>query len=677
MIARTRFEALGSAGIAMLLALSPSSAKPLTNPTFIDQTEPPATHSGFQRHAAYVSTRDGTRLAVTFYLPDSRKRSLEKFPLLLWYHPGHRESIDLRTGEIRSTMAQADIAYWTSHGYAVAIAEMRGSGASFGTRELDRGPQIGRDGTDVVDWIARQLWSDGRVGMIGASYQGFSQYAVAAERPKALKAIFPEIAGFDDYTSMFHPGGIFVSALSESASASIRRDDLNAFLPDSPRKHLPSVPVIDEDGDGVLADEVPLDKDGDGEFLDEGSPSYADGQPRQNLYYDATREHLANRNLPVEAVRDAPFRDSPIAGTPHRWLDLDPGAKPATIAASGIAVYNRGGWFDYHARDTAMWFATLQGKTPTHLMLAPVGHGGLPAPVSEAIYRSGPYLKLFGDSSSTNAVMNAEKLAYFDHYLKGLANGFDRRPPVLLYVMNGSGWRYENEWPLARAKPVRFALDAGGVLRRGSVRRGTEQHAMRLDTSTLTAGANRWNFALSIAPHPLTFDGQPARPGWQTATLETDTEVTGHPLVELALSSSTADSDVFIYLEDVAPDGTSLLVTEGQLRANNWRLKRGGPAPGSKPSLPWQGFGKADYAPQPFAGGRVVRLTLDLMPTAWVFKRGHRIRLSLAAADWPSFALHPGLSAANDPAKATSPVWTVQRGPGLSTITLPVVPPRR
>ena len=67
--------------------------------------------------------------------------------------------------------------------------------------------------------------------MIGASFQGFSQFATAAERPKALKAIFPEIAGFDDYTSLYYPGGILNVALARVAYAAMGRDDRNEFDP--------------------------------------------------------------------------------------------------------------------------------------------------------------------------------------------------------------------------------------------------------------------------------------------------------------------------------------------------------------------------------------------------------------------------------------------------------------
>ena len=79
---------------------------------------------------------------------------------------------------------------------------------------------IGKDGKDLVDWIAAQAWCNGNVGMVGVSYQGFSQYAIAGEKPAALKAIFPEIAGFDDYASgLFYPGGIWNVTMTAIAPA--------------------------------------------------------------------------------------------------------------------------------------------------------------------------------------------------------------------------------------------------------------------------------------------------------------------------------------------------------------------------------------------------------------------------------------------------------------------------
>jgi putative CocE/NonD family hydrolase len=624
--------------------------------------------SDYSRRAYYVPMRDGVELAVSVYSPVGEG----PYPTLLWLMPDRREIIDPRTGEITPTMTPSDLAFFTGHGYAIALAEMRGGGASFGSRELDRGPQIGRDGADLVEWIAAQPWSDGKLGMIGASYQGFAQYATAAEAPNGLRAIFPEIAGFDDYGSMFYPGGILNIALSEYAAPSMALAAQNIFDPD--RRQFPSAPVIDEDGDGELVDEIPLDLDGDGGFLDEDEVRYADGNKRQDIYQRATREHANNLQLTIETLAEAPFRDSTIADTHFTYADIDPGIRPSAIARAGIAVYNRGGWFDYHARDTILWHATLAGHTSTRLMMAPTGHGGLPRDDAQEIYRAGPYFAHFGDSS-TNAMLNAEKLRFFDYYVRGIDNGFADEAPVLIYVM-GEGWRREEEWPLERTIPTRFQLGAGSMLEPGVVAAGQDRYQVDPEASSAPEEANRWNYGISQARAPMTFDGDDSeRLQYHTVPLASDTEVTGHPILELVFSADAGEADVFAYLEDVAPDGSSLLVTEGQLRANYHRpvpiekmLAPEARSMGVRPQLPWQGFRQSDYADSPLANNARLQLTLDLMPTSWVFRKGHRIRLSLAGADWPTFARHPHFE------DGMVQHWTVWRGAGLSTLVLPIIP---
>lgn len=650
-------------------SLPPSQARPGAAPNQMG-----AAQAAPSRMAQYVPMRDGVELALTVYLPAREPGT--RHPVLLWVNPDRRERIDPVTGQLTPIMAPHDIAFFNAQGYAIALAEMRGGGASFGARELDRGPQIGRDGADLVRWITRQDWSDGNLGMIGASYQGFTQYATAAEAPEGLRAIFPEIAGFDDYTSMFNPGGILNLALSQYAAGSMAMAAENRF--DPARGQLPSAPVIDEDGDGELADEIPLDTTGDGTFLDEAVPSYADGAARRHVYLRATREHAANNQLTVEALAAAPYRDSSLGGTAYTYADVDPGLRPQAIAQAGIAVYNRGGWFDYHARDTALWFATLAGRTPTRLMMAPTGHGGFPREGGETIYRAGPYFSLF-DDPTTEAMLNQEKLRFFDHHVRGIDNGFAEEDPVLIYVM-GKGWRREREWPLARAQAVRFSAAAGGRLDSGAAITGQDQYQVDFAASSLSAGANRWNYGISRATTPMTLDGGGSgeaarRLAYQSDPLAVDTEVTGHPLVELLLSADAAEADVFVYLEDVAPDGTSLLVSEGQLRANYHRLvpidtmlAPQARSMGVRPQLPWQGFTHTDYAEAPLADGARLRLTFDLMPTAWVFRAGHRIRLSFAGADSPSFAPHPAL------ASGQPVTWTVWRGPGATALILPIIP---
>lgn len=633
-----------------------------------------------RRVSTFIPMTDGTELAATIFLPENGPAA--RVPAILWYLPGHRESIDPRSGELKPYGSAEQIEFFTSHGYAWVLVEMRGSGASFGTR-IDRGPQIGRDGKDIVEWLARQSWSNGNVGMVGASYQGFSQYATAAERPKGLKAIFPEIAGFDEYSIMFYPGGIQSIAMSDFATASIARDDQNVFQPvrkaegavadlGFARDVLPSAPVADEDGDGELADEIPLDKNGNGTFLDDGEPTYADGQPRKHIYFRATEQHTRNVNLTAELIARAPFRDSVLKPLGITYADLGPADRIADIAASGIAVYNRAGWFDYHARCATQWFASLHGKTPTRLLFAPTAHSGFPSGRATG----GPYWKHFGLTLS-EVDMNEEKLRFFDRYLKGIDNGIDREPPVHIYVM-GKGWRAEREWPLRRAKPARYYFGADRALNTDRSKRGQDNFKVDLSHDSRTAGANRWNFRVASS-RTLLGAGTGGRLAFESMPLESDMEVTGHPIVQLAVSSSAPDGDFFVYLEDVAPDGTALRVTDGQLRASFAALEsedRISTTPFDvKPELPWHGFRESQRNAAVFANGRIAKLTIDLMPTAWTFRAGHRLRIAIAGADWPTFQLNPSLAPGNDPARVkTPPEFVVHRGGAeLSWVELPVI----
>lgn len=665
-----------AAGCLFLLYTTLLSAAPHA---FVERPSRPIEYTAYQRHAGYVAVADGTRLAVTWYVP-SGGPAATRFPVLLWYMPGHRESIDPRTGEIRPGMDPEELAFFTGHGYVVAVAEMRGSGASFGFRVIDRGPQIGADGRELVNWIARQPWSTGKVGMIGVSYQGFSQFATAAERPPALKAIFPEIAGFDDYTSLYYPGGILNVALARVAYAAMGRDDRNEFDPDAIPPRLPSVPVINETGDGQLVNDLPQYPQGKGSFLD-APPRYADGHARADVYWRATQGHLKNGVLTNDNITTARFRDSTLGHTPYRYWDLDPGAKPARIARAGIAVYNRGGWFDYHARDTTQWFGTLQGHTPDRLLMAPTGHSGLPSAAAQAQGRGNAYLRYFNDTRTTNALVLTEKLRFFDRYLRDVHDGFESEPPVLIYVM-GKGWRREDEWPPQRAQRLRLSLGAHGSLGEAGGASGVDDWLADPQANSLSQGANRWNYGIAGANAPMSLDETlPHRLAYTTVPLGEGREITGHPVVELTLSASATTADVYAYLEDVAPDGSSLLVTEGQLRANYHQLR---PAQEMlpyastlrlKPALPWHGFRQTDFDPTPFADGRFVRLVFDLMPTAWLFQAGHRVRLSLASADRDTFEANPEgpCSDACPDGRARKVLWHLRRGDGQSVLVLPWV----
>jgi hypothetical protein len=151
--------------------------------------------SEYARHFGYVAMADGVRLAYVAYLPRARGR----FPALLQYEPYE--------GGGSGPKSWWPAGMWLRNGYAVVFANVRGTGCSQGA--LDPfGPHEGPDGAAIVDWIGTQPWSDRRVGMIGASYPGFTQVLVAAQHPKFLRAITPSAVAASTYSEVDYPGGM-------------------------------------------------------------------------------------------------------------------------------------------------------------------------------------------------------------------------------------------------------------------------------------------------------------------------------------------------------------------------------------------------------------------------------------------------------------------------------------
>ncbi|MCP4110864.1 MAG: CocE/NonD family hydrolase, partial [Desulfobacteraceae bacterium] len=638
-------------------------------------------YNNFTTSSLFVTMSDGVKLAAIIYLP-SDGPSQGQFPVILSYSAYHREGINPETGETLERYREGTLKFFTSYGYAFVAVDKRGSGASYGSHVAFT-PQFAADGKEVVDWLAQQSWCDGNVGMVGASYEGWAQFATAGRKPEALKCIIPEIYGIDLFTAAGNnPGGIYGRRGMWGPGPLYT----NAYTPNHPVPIFghPTTPVIDEDGDGELADEIPLDLDGDGSFVEDyqlpdNPPQYTDGADRQHIYYNATLEHLANG---VIMPQDIYFRDVPfVDGHDCTFDELNPNDYPIRIAESGVAIYNMGGWFDAFVRGTTQWQSTLRATNPTRMILGP----GIHCAPGLIVVSIGPYWEYFGeDPEAVHNGYSMERLRFLDHYLKGIENGIDKEPPVYIYVMNGEGWRSENEWPLARQTTTALYFEEGNTLSGIVKTSGSDDYTADFshDSRQESMSANRWNLGkpevVNIRNDKdlkcITYDSEP---------LDKNTEVTGHPIVRLWVSSTADYGDFFVYLEDIDENGDAYFVTDGMLRAGFAKLVPNEdmlpPNPGIDilPDLPWHGYKESDYTDGILANGNVVELVFDLMPTSWVFRKGHKFRVSIACADWPTFRLHHKLSPGNDPEDPDNivPTITVYRDAAhQSRIELPVIP---
>jgi putative CocE/NonD family hydrolase len=217
------------------------------------------------------------------------------------------------------------------------------------------------------------------------------------------------------------------------------------------------------------------------------------------------------------------------------------------------------------------------------------------------------------------------QLRWFDHWLKGIDSGMVAEPPVRLFVMGANVWRDEDEWPPARAVETSWYLRAGGGLSRESP--GAEAPD-RYDYDPADPVPTRGGAVMMTPEYPSgPFDQRAiaARPDvlvYVSEPLPRDTEVTGPVSVRLWAVSTAPDTDFVARLVDVAPDGRSINLTDGIVRAR------------------YRGFADGE-APSLIEPGHPYEYAIDLWATSNVFKAGHRIGLHVTSSSFPRWDRNP------------------------------------
>jgi predicted acyl esterase len=222
---------------------------------------------------------------------------------------------------------------------------------------------------------------------------------------------------------------------------------------------------------------------------------------------------------------------------------------------------------------------------------------------------------------------------FFDHFLKGVANGWDKQARVQLQVRHpGEKFvlRHENEWPIARTKWTRFHLDPSG---------------MRLTGEPV---AEEGSIAYDAMGDGLTFSTPP---------LDRETEIAGPSALRLFISSSTADADIFAVLRVFDGEGREVLfqgaldpktpVGQGWLRASQRKLD-------AKRSLPYRPWHSHDER-QPLRPGEIVELDVEIWPTCIVVPAGYRIALSIRGRDYEHDGAAATLSNMKNPMRGCGP----------------------
>ncbi len=653
--------AAGSVAILLLAgcgsAETPSTAAP--EPSGADQAAPasevtssfgsyespdPAVWDGMQRSSRYIPAADGTKLAIDVFLPTREGATPTKPVPVVLHYTRYIRAQEGEDGEL-ITRGENDpiLKHLLSHGYAVAVADARGTGASYGVHHGAFSVEETEDSYAIIEWLAAQPWSNGKVGMAGRSYPGMTQYQAATQAPPALKAIFPEMAGPTAY-DFINRGGAYKQDFVEQWGQGTQAQDLGeAGMPAK----------VDEDLEGVMRAE-------------------AIEQHKQNLWArDLVQPGYELRNFSVDTLNGGHWSwDKVIASID----DAD------AIAASGVGIYHLIGWYDIYTTQQAWMYATLEGRANQKMMIGPWVHSG----------------------GYGGMVHKTEMLRWYDYWLKDIDNGVLDDNPVHYFVMNGNhtlppdieetaptldeaaaedgtNWLSSDVWPVPTAA-TRLYLDGATSGTVASVNDGTltsmPPAAAGADTYTVDYTSRKGSFSRWMngygtrrnTPAGATyFDERSAENEkaltYTTAALSEDMTIVGYPTAHLVVSSDHTDGDVMVYLEEIDTEGRSHYITEGVVRASHRKTSE---APFNNFGLPYHRSYAEDLAP--LTPGEPTLLEFDIMGTAIVIDAGHRLRLTIAGADAANFALYP------DPQGKQAPTIQVHRGAEQgSHIILPVV----
>ena len=504
-----------------------------------------------------VPMRDGVQLATDIY----RDGTTNNGPVVLMRTPYNKNG-----GKVAAVR-------FAAAGYIAIVQDNRGKFASEGT--FIPYNNEGQDGYDAIEWIGKQSWCNGRIGMWGSSYVGATQWQAAVEHPRGLATITPTATFSSFYRNLYLGGSVRLSLIATWASGNSLKPDGATVTDDWNRTllHLPISEVDDQMGwpvpwlEGMLT------------------------HPSPNGYWkrlDMTQD-IATLKLPMQHVV---------------------------------------GYYDFFSRESVGNFVRMQQlatdvetRKQQQLIVGPWDHGTIgKAKVGDLDFGSDAEL----DATGTT-------LEWFDRYLK-LDPKVTATPivPVRYFVMGENKWYDAESWPPAGYKETSFHLHSDG---KANTRGGSgllNQNAPAADEPTDQFKADpadpvpacpvtdqRPLQALTWAPvDQRSIEDRHDVLVYTSEPLTAPLKFAGDARAELFVSADTPDADWVVKLIDVHPDGAAYNLTVGVLRGR---------------------FRDSELEPKLMTPGEVYKINVDLGPVAAQLASGHRLRVDICGAYFPLF----------------------------------------
>lgn len=502
-----------------------------------------------------IRMRDGIALATDIY----RDAAVSKAPVIL-----------MRTPYDKSKQ-KGNAEKYVDAGYIVVIQDCRGTRESEGA--LAPYNNEGQDGFDTIEWITRQAWCSGRVGMMGGSYVGAVQWQAAVEYPPGLAAIAPQATWSSFYRNLYLGGAVRLSLISSWLAGNTPKPE--GVQPADMNEALLRLPLSDVDE--------------------------AIGWPMPWL--DAYLTHPEPNGF---------------------WKRLDLTDELPNLKMPALHVV---GYYDFFSRESVGNFMIMQQsrdpqtRKQQRLVLGPWDHGTVgKATVAEVD---------FGPDAEVDTF--ALQLDWFDRHLKqnpvAIAKPF---PPVRYFSMGDNAWYDAQTWPPEGFSATSFYLhsDSKANTRSGAGKLDREEPAGEEPADTFRADPAR-----PVPACPVT-ETRPIKaavwgPVDQSALEDREdvlvytSDVLTEPLsfagnveAKLFVSADTPDADWAVKLVDVRPDGFAQNLATGILRGR---------------------YRDSLLVPSPLQPGKVYEITVDLGPCAATIAKGHRLRVDICGSLFPLY----------------------------------------
>jgi len=499
-----------------------------------------------------VRMRDGVEIGLRIYRPDGAG----PYPALFAASPYRYDNNLLPSSPLFLWRETGPIQWYVEEqGYAYVHADVRGSGISGGEFGMWL-PDEQRDLYELIEWIAAQPWSNGKVGGIGQSYYCVSQWHMGVQNPPHLACIAPYDGLNDPYRFLGCPGGIESNFALYWFNSSVRVPNMCPANGEHPR-------------------DMPKDM------------------------YDVMAHH--------------PLRDS-------FWIERSPWEhlEEIKVPVFSVGVFAKQ---DLHLVGNIDGFRRVSGEKKLFITGTPTFMTAQADFAKPEFHR-----ELF--------------LPFYDKYLKGQKTRWDERPRVAYRVHNTGKERVFEQWPPSGTREVRFFLAEGPTGTVTSLNDGALLSSPAADKS----GKTSYTY-----PHPSWVNGNvplgPTGPDPAAGTLtftsqalERDLELAGHGRLVVYCSTTRNDMDVIVKVSEQFAQSADerakkvqpryAIVTKGWLRASH-SFKRDSRF--STDKIPVYTHAK-QTALDP---GRIYKLEIPLLPHAWRFAKGSRIRVEISCADSP------------------------------------------